>query len=310
MTHARIAGGEGDSARFPYGRPGEPAVFPQGRPPGALYRPHLPVGPAGRSPTSFEERPGRHPWENPLLVACLTILAGAVAPLVHSLWTSGALHRVTLGAAALLLAGWVARGVRDAGRRARGVKVSPTQFPKAHRMVRELAVDMGLNRVPDAYVVAGAAPGACARGAGGGRWVVVPGDLFEVGGRLRDPDALRFLLAHELGHFAAGHAAPWRRAAAAGALAVPLLGTALWRAMEYTADDHACAHCPEGSHGIRILAGGKYLYPMVNLGEMAGRARTERGVFPLLHNMLSRRPPLVRRMAAVRDRSRPGRLFR
>ncbi|GAA3728424.1 Zn-dependent protease with chaperone function [Spinactinospora alkalitolerans] len=314
MAHAMTPGGEGDSARFPYGPPCEPARFPQGYPPGALYRPHpapAPLASVHAAPDDERPRGVRHRWESPLLAAAIAVTAGAVALLGLLLWTRPGVPPI--GALVLLgvpLAYWLARGLLHAARRAQGIKVSPTQFPEAHRMVRELSVQMGLHRAPEAYVLLGnGVVSTAASGHGFRRYVVVHSDLFEVGGRLRDPEALRFLIAHELGHIAAGHTAYWRQVATSVATVVPVLGSSLSRAMEYTADNHAYAHCPEGAHGIRVLAGGKYLYPHVNLGEMADRARTERGFFLFLHNLLARHPTHIKRMAAIRDRGRPGRVF-
>ncbi|MFB9799588.1 M48 family metallopeptidase [Streptomonospora salina] len=239
--------------------------------------------------------------------------ASVPAVSVHILWTAPG--GAALWAAALVLTGipvgcWASSGLRHARQRAQSVRISPTQFPAADHAIRLLSARMGLPCAPDAYVwpVAGGQR-AWAPGHGRRRYIVVPGDLFETGGGVRDPDALRFVVAHQLGHIAAGHASLWLRASTAPGRLVPLLGPSLSRAMEYTADDHAHAHCPEGVHAIRLLAGGTRLYEQVNMSEMAERARTDRGLFLLLYNLLSSRPANTKRMAALRDPARPGRVF-
>ncbi|GAA3730290.1 M48 family metallopeptidase [Salinactinospora qingdaonensis] len=319
MTQIGVSEGEADPARFPYGAPGTPARFPRGHPPGAFYQPTFApwcddaaaYGVEAHSALAQSPHGHRHPWEVPLLALSLSALAGLAALAVHGLWLATASPAVTvLVPLGIPVLSWTLRGMTSAGQRARGIKVSPTQFPVTHRMVSELAAQMGLRRTPDAYVLLGAGtagPTGCGYGPQG--CVVIDSGLFEVGDRLRDPDALRFLVAHELGHIAAGHTSFWRHLCRRLALAIPALGTTLARAMEYTADNHAYAHCPEGAHAVRVAAGGKYLYPEVNFGEMADRARTERGMFRFLYNLLSPRPLNVMRMAAIRDRSRPGRLF-
>ncbi|MUL40350.1 M48 family metallopeptidase [Streptomonospora sp. PA3] len=254
----------------------------------------------------------RHPWEWPLAAAAAAVTACLLAAVIHTLLTG---EGAAVWAAGLVLAGvpagcWAEGGLQHAKQRAQSVRISPTQFPEAHHAIRRLSAQMGLACAPDAYVHPAAdRPRSWAAGHGRRGYVVVSGDLFDSGGRLRDPDALRFVVAHQLGHIAAGHTALWLRAATAAGRAVPVLGASLSRAMEYTADNHAHAHCPEGVHAIRMLAGGAHLYAQVNMSEMAERARTDRGPFLLLYNLLSSRPANTKRMAALRDRTRPGRVF-
>ncbi|KOX17179.1 peptidase M48 [Nocardiopsis sp. NRRL B-16309] len=254
-----------------------------------------------------------HPWEAPLLVVCAVVNLFAVAALAYAVWSVSGSPWWTVGAVAAVPVGlWAARGLRYARQRAESVKISPTQFPEAYRMVASLSVGMGLNRVPEAYVRAGGERWAARTDAGGHRlhrYLVLPNDLFEVGERLRDPDAVAFLIAHQLGHVAAGHTGFWRCLATLGAHLVPGLGAALSRTMEYTADNHAFTHCPQGVHAVRLHAGGKHLYARINMGEMADRARTDRGLSLLVYHLLSRRPSNTRRMAALRDRARRGRVF-
>jgi hypothetical protein len=60
---------------------------------------------------------------------------------------------------------------------------------------------------------------------------------------------------------------------------------------------------------MELFGGGKYLYPEVDFDALADRARTERGFFLWLVNALASHPVLIKRSAALRDRTRPGRLF-
>ncbi|WP_369797738.1 M48 family metallopeptidase [Nocardiopsis sp. CNT312] len=252
-----------------------------------------------------------HPWELPLLAVCALVGTGIITVAVHTVWTAtGSWAWTAVAAAAVPAACWAARGLRYARQRAESVKISPTQFPEAYRTVTELSAVMGLHRVPEAYVRASG--GRLATDASAHttrRYLVLPDELFDPDGRPRDPDALAFLVAHQIGHITAGHLSYWRRVATLGAELVPGLGASLARAMEYTADDNAYACHPEGAHTVRLFAGGTHLYTKVNMGEMADRARTDRGATLLLYHLLSRRPSNTRRMAALRDRRRYGRVF-
>lgn len=252
-----------------------------------------------------------HPWEKPLLALCVTVSLAFVVVALRLVWSvSGSVLWTALSLFTVPLVCWSARGLRYARERAESVRISPTQFPEAYRMVVSLSADMGLARAPEAYVRLGPVSARADAAAHGlRRYLVLPDALFDGDGHLRDPDALAFLVAHQVGHVAAGHTGYWRRMATLGADLVPGLGSALSRAAEYTADNHAHAHLPEGAHAVRLFAGGPNLYTWVNMGEMAARAHTDRGCALLLYHLLSRRPSNTRRMAALRDRTRRGRVF-
>ncbi|CAM4056590.1 M48 family metallopeptidase [Nocardiopsis gilva] len=250
----------------------------------------------------------RHPRENVFLGICVAVTVLAVV---------GAVNRSLGGDSGqplLLLsvpgAVFFARGILYARQRSDGVRISENQFPEAHRMVVDAARELGLPRVPDAYVVLGNGRiNAFASGHGFRRYVAITSDLFEVGGRLRDPDTLRFVIGHEVGHIAAGHASYWRQFGVSVANVIPGIGMTLNRAQEYTADNHAYAFCPEGVEGLRILAAGKYLYRHVDFADIADRAATDQGFFVMLANLLSSHPVNTWRFHALSDRSRPGRVL-
>ncbi|WP_017616578.1 M48 family metallopeptidase [Nocardiopsis salina] len=250
----------------------------------------------------------RHPHENTVLAVCVAVTGLAVLG-AASRFLSGATDEPLLLLSIPALVYFV-RGYLYAQQRVNGVRITEEQFPEAHRMVREAAERFGMPRVPDAYVVLGnGVVNAFASGHGRRRYVAVNSDLFEVGGRLQDPDALRFVIGHEVGHIAAGHTSFWRQFGISVANVIPGVGSTLGRAQEYTADNHAYAFCPEGRQGLRVLAAGKYLYPDVDFDDIARRAHTDTGFFVLLVNLISSHPVNTFRFAALLDRSRPGRVL-
>src|SRR5690625_5680034 len=85
---------------------------------------------------------------------------------------------------------------------------------------------------------------AFAVGHGFRRYVVIPSDMFEVGGHSRDPEALRFVIGHEVGHLAAGHVSYFRLVFTNLLSLLPILGPALSRAQEYTADNFGYTFAP------------------------------------------------------------------
>lgn len=250
----------------------------------------------------------RHPSENAFLVACVAVTALTLVG-AFSRFRSGDLNEplILLSIPALV---FFVRGYHYARQRVNGVRITEQQFPEAYRMVLEAAARFRMSRVPEAYVVLGnGVVNAFASGHGFRRYVAINSDLFEVGGRLADPDTLRFVIGHEVGHIAAGHTSFWRQFGISVANVVPGVGSTLGRAQEYTADNHGYEFCPEGRYGLRVLAVGKYLYPQADFHDIAARAHTDTGFFVLLVNLLSSHPINTFRFAALEDRSSPGRVL-
>ena len=151
---------------------------------------------------------------------------------------------------------------------------------------------------------------AFAAGHGFRRYICLYSDLFEIGGKSRDPQALRFIIGHEVGHIAAGHVGYFRLIFTTLFNQIPVLSSALSRSQEYTADNFGYRFCPEGAEGaVKVLAAGKYLNKQVNFDELADRAVTDRGLAVWYVNLLASHPILTWRAHALRDRTQPGRLF-
>jgi Zn-dependent protease with chaperone function len=272
----------------------------------------LPIPPIGLAPRGLSPfgRPALHSLEIPLLVI-VVVTTGFIylgAAVAISLGTVNPFILLFLLAP---LALYLGRGQNFAAQRVNGVRMSPTQFPDGYRLVVEAAERFDMAKVPDAYVVLGNGQiNAFASGHGLRRFVVVYSDLFEIGGAARDPDALAFVIGHEVGHIAAGHTSYWRQLGMFAAPFLPFLGQALYRAQEYTADNHGFCNRPHGSPGaMATLAAGKYLNRVVGFDEFADRAWDERGFFVWLVNGLATHPVLTWRANALRDRSRHGKLW-
>ncbi|KJK12172.1 peptidase M48 [Terrabacter sp. 28] len=272
----------------------------------------LPVAPGSHLPL---RRHVRHPREIlTLVIAIITSLLLLVAAFGEVLLAFDEDRTPDVYALALIFAPllvWFARGQLWAMQRLNGIRLTPEQFPEAYAMLLDAAARAGLSYVPDAYVVLGnGVINAAASGHGFRRFVMVNSDLLEVGGAAREPDALRFVIAHEVGHIAAGHTSYWRILGTFASQWIPLVGSTLSRAQEYTADNYGHALVPHGARpAMATLAGGKYLGRSVDVDAMADRAVTEPGFFVWVTNAAASHPVLLWRMHALRDRRRPGRLL-
>ncbi len=288
----------------------DPRLGPPGWSPQTPYTPPQPPlvqHARGLSPYGM---PARHSWEIPMLiiVIAVTVLSYLVTSVLVLL---GVINYYTLALLAAPILLWFGRGANYAMQRVNAVKMSRTQFPEGYRMVAEAAARYGMPTPPEAYVVLGNGQiNAFASGHGFRRYVCVYSDMFEVGGRARDPDALAFIIGHEVGHIAAGHTSYWRNLGMFLVPFLPILGNALIRTQEYTADNHGYCNRHMGAPGaMRVLAAGKYLNALVDINEMADRAPQEKGLFIWVANAMSSHPVLTWRIWALRDRSRHGKLF-
>ncbi|MDF0529689.1 M48 family metalloprotease [Tsukamurella sp. 8F] len=280
-------------------------TYPQG--PGPIY----PQGP-GPAP-AYSGPPRRHPAEIPLLVLVILCTVGVYVTAISAVALG---HLTGIGQYALIalilpFVVWLGRGTTWASPRVNGIQMTPTQFPEGYAIVREAAQRYGLREVPDAFVVLGNGQiNAFASGHGFRRYVVVYSDLFEIGGAARDPEALRFIVGHEVGHIAAGHVSYWRQLGSVAMQYLPVIGSALSRSQEYTADNYGYFNQPSGVPGaIGTLGAGKYLNVEVDFDLVADRASTDKGFFTWLANLTASHPVLTWRAEALRNRTRAGAVF-
>ncbi|TWS18759.1 M48 family metalloprotease [Tsukamurella asaccharolytica] len=286
-----------------------PGYVPGGAVPGGHFPPGGPFAPAPQAP-AYAGAPRRHPWEIPLLVIVIlvTILIYGGALVLAAI---GVVNEYLLLALVVPILLWFGRGLTWAAPRVQGVQMTPTQFPEGYRMVREAAARYGMREVPDAFVVIGNGQiNAFASGHGFRRFVVVYSDLFEIGGEARDPDALAYIIGHEVGHIAAGHVSYWRQVGSFAMSYLPVIGAALSRSQEYTADNYGYFNQPSGSPGgMGVLGAGKYLGKQVDFNQLADRASTDKGFFTWLVNLTASHPVLTWRAAALRNRTKAGSLW-
>ncbi|HET9984372.1 MAG TPA: M48 family metallopeptidase [Longimicrobiales bacterium] len=234
------------------------------------------------------------PWgtERPLFIACVVVSIVAWGALAVSL--VGLLYGALFG-----LFFFVMHAVFVAHIRGNGVRLSPEQFPELHERVQRLARRMGLEPLPDVYLMqAGGALNAFATKFLGSSLVVLYSDLLEACGENRA--AADMIIGHELGHIRAGHFR-WRWLIFP-ALMVPFLGKALSRAREYTCDRWGLAGAGDRESallGLTILAAGGALAPAVNRRAFARQRADMTGWWMSVGQWLSTHPPLAHRLAAI-----------
>jgi Zn-dependent protease with chaperone function len=183
--------------------------------------------------------------------------------------------------------------------RGNAVRLGPDQFPELHSAVVRLAGRIGLDPVPEAYLMqAGGSLNAFATRFLRTHMVVLFSDLLEACG---DNTAARdMIIAHELGHVHRGHLR-WHWVLLPAHL-VPFLAQALSRAREYTCDRYglAGAGSTEGALlGLAILSAGGTHGPLVNRRVFVAQRGALNTGWMTLGEWLGTHPPLAKRMMAL-----------
>jgi Zn-dependent protease with chaperone function/type II secretory pathway pseudopilin PulG len=278
------------------------APRPEAPPPPPAYHPPVTPAGAGHAPAtwpgaSFDESL-RSPKETTLF------WIGAVFSGLVWLLVVVSLVGILYGAAGLIF-GLVVHALFLAHVRGNALRVSESQLPELHAAALRAARALGLAEPPEVYVMqADGSLNAFATKLLGRKFVILFSDLVDA---CEDPRQLDFVIAHEVGHLAAGHLM-WRPFLWPFML-VPLLGAAYSRACEYTCDRcgvRVAGDDEASMRGLIVLAAG---------GRQAARAdirsfmeqRLETGQFwSAVVELGSTHPFLCKRVAALHELSHPG----
>ncbi len=196
------------------------------------------------------------------------------------------------------LIGLIAQGLFIGYIQGNAVRVNEQQFPDIHKLVRELAAKIDLQKIPDIYILqAGGFLNAFATKFLSRNFVVIYSEIMELAWE-EGEDALAFVIAHELSHIKRKHLS--RQWLLYPSRVIPFLAQAYSRACEYTADQFGAHLRPQGAiSGLLILALGKKLYKKANLQEYLNQPRTECGFWVNFSELLSTHPNLPKRLNAV-----------
>ncbi len=184
--------------------------------------------------------------------------------------------------------------------RKNGVRLSEHQFPEFYAKAEQLASDMGMDIVPNIYVVqSGGILNAFATKFGFKNMVVLYSEIFAL---IEDgaEDEVLYILAHEFAHVKRRHVGyGW---ILMPGLSVPFLSSAYSRACEYTCDLYGAAYSNsyEGAkNALTILAVGPQLYKKVNKAAFVQQINEENGAFSWFNEITSTHPNLPRRIHAL-----------
>jgi Zn-dependent protease with chaperone function len=240
------------------------------------------------------------PKERPLFL--LAVVFSSVVWLV-AIFASVGIGALVIGCLAFIVL--AVHAVFLAHVRGNGIRVSRQQLPALYARCEEIAHKLGLDGVPQVYLMQqGGVLNAFATKLLSRRFVIVYSSLADA---CADPRQLDFVIGHELGHLAAGHLA-WNAYLIPFHL-LPWLGPAYSRAREYTCDRCGLAivdSLEPALRGLTVLSAGGRLAQEVNLEAFANQ-RLETGSFWMATaELCMSHPYLCKRVAALQEVRQPG----
>lgn len=176
-----------------------------------------------------------------------------------------------------------------------GVKITQDQFPDLHEKLIKSCKTVGLTEIPDAYLLRTDFFNALATRFLGRNFVVLFTDVVDA--LEEHPSAIDFYIGHEIGHIHRKHLL-WGWFIAPACI-LPLLGSALRRAEEYTCDRYGAACCESEADivaAIAAIAAGDTRWKNINVDAYIEQRVESRGFWMSLNELTSDYPWLTKRM--------------
>lgn len=177
-----------------------------------------------------------------------------------------------------------------------GICVSETQFPDVYELYRGMANDLGLKKIPPLFILQqGGLLNAFAVRLSGKNYIAIYADIFSL--YKTDIEAVKFVLAHELGHVKRKHNE--KRFWTSPSSIIPFLGAAYSRACEYTCDNIGACFTSDGTsklQGLLLLAGGRDLYKEIDIKSYLEAAQQNKSLSVRFVNMFISHPYLPDRI--------------
>ncbi len=176
-----------------------------------------------------------------------------------------------------------------------GVKITDQQYPDIYQKLVSNCKKVGIEEIPEAYLLRTDFFNALATRFRGRHFVVLFTDVVDA---LEDhPGALDFYIGHELGHIHRKHLL-WRTFLMPASI-LPLLGTALRRAEEYTCDRYGVACCESAEDinaALAAIAAGNSRWKTINTSAHLDQVALTNGFWMSFHELNSDYPWLTKRM--------------
>lgn len=197
--------------------------------------------------------------------------------------------------------------------RSMSIQITENTYPEIYAIVQEFSQKMGFKKVPKVYLIQGnGVLNAFSSFIPFKQYIELYADLVEVAYREHhDMDTLRFIIGHEMGHIYYKHATMHNYYSIMFSQMIPILGSTLSRAREYSCD--RLAQLLSGSDGVDAmmsLTAGIHLYKQVDKQDYINHAAQVRGLFVFCYNLVCDHPVTTKRVLALVDpQRRSGKLY-
>jgi len=200
----------------------------------------------------------------------------------------------------ILLYIWFCKVYLIAYMKGQGICISEAQFPEVYSIYCDMAKQLNLKNIPPLFVLQnGGVLNAFAVRLSGRNYVAIYSDIFAL--YKTDIEAVKFVLAHELGHVQRKHMQ--KRFWTIPSSIIPFLTAAYSRACEYTCDNIGSSFLSDENskvNGLLLLAGGKDIYREINIDNYIETARKNRSFAVIFVNLFILHPYLPNRIKNIR----------
>jgi len=184
------------------------------------------------------------------------------------------------------------------------VKVTAEQYPQIHARAVEICRQLHISSMPDIYIVnSNGVINAIAYKALDKKYVFLYSSLVDLLLMKGHSKELDFILAHELGHHAAGHVSFWKNLLLFWGKKVPLIGAAYSRACELTADrigHHIVNDVQVSTRALAALAlGSGALVESLNIEAFKRQDAEIPELMGFIHKVFSSHPRTTRRVIEI-----------
>lgn len=186
------------------------------------------------------------------------------------------------------------------------VRVSQDQYPELYQRATELCTELGVQNVPTIFIVnSNGLINALAYRTLSRRYVFLYSSLVDLLLLKENRKELDFILAHEIGHHAAGHVSVWKNLLVMPGRIIPFLGAAYGRACELTADRIGHHLVKEVKHSTRALSalalGSSSLVGELNIEAFKRQEQDIPELMGFIHKLFSTHPRTTRRVIEIEE---------